>query len=172
MLPGSPYEQRLSAIGFSDLPKLIERGGPGDGQGTITSVYTVLSEHEEGMDPIVEVARAFSTDKLCCRGNLPIRAFTRRSTCADRFRDWPLRCSARMKSRWRLTSGGYGRCMNQPGSIMVGAYEQGTDPELDRAIAIRPMMLEFLRQGGTEACSMEQATAAMAQIVARGQHGH
>ena len=34
------------------------------------------------------------------------------------------------------------------------------------------MMLEFLRQGGTEACSMEQATAAMAQIVARGQHGH
>ena len=56
--------------------------------------------------------------------------------------------------------------------IMVGAYEQGTDPELDRAIAIRPMMLEFLRQGATESCSIDQATAAMAQIVARGQHGH
>ena len=43
---------------FSDLPKLVERGGPGDGTGTITSVYTVLSEHEEGTDPIVEAARA------------------------------------------------------------------------------------------------------------------
>ena len=43
---------------FSDLPKMIERGGPGDNGGTITSVYTVLSEHDEGMDPIVEVARA------------------------------------------------------------------------------------------------------------------
>ena len=56
--------------------------------------------------------------------------------------------------------------------IMVGAYEQGTDPELDRAIAVRPMMLDFLRQGVTEACSMEQATAAISQIIARGHHGH
>ncbi len=56
--------------------------------------------------------------------------------------------------------------------IMVGAYEQGTDPELDLAIAIRPMMLDFLRQEATESCSMDQAAAAMAQIVARGQHGH
>jgi flagellar biosynthesis/type III secretory pathway ATPase len=54
----------------------------------------------------------------------------------------------------------------------VGAYEQGTDPELDRAIAIRPMMLEFLRQGADESCSTDQAMAAMAQIIARGQHGH
>jgi hypothetical protein len=34
------------------------------------------------------------------------------------------------------------------------------------------MMIEFLRQGATESCSMDEATAAMAQIIARGQHGH
>jgi flagellum-specific ATP synthase len=55
---------------------------------------------------------------------------------------------------------------------MVGAYEKGTDPELDRAIAIRPLMLDFLRQGADESCDINQANAAMAQIVARGQYDH
>ena len=43
---------------FSQLPKLVERGGMGDADGSITSIYTVLAEFELGNDPIVELARA------------------------------------------------------------------------------------------------------------------
>ena len=158
---------------FSDLPKLVERGGPGDGQGTITSVYTVLSEHEEGMDPIVEVARAsprrtnYVVAGTCRYGRLPGYQLARIDfeIGLKVLSAHEIKMATDFRRLWSLYE-------SNRDLIMVGAYEQGTDPELDRAIAIRPMMLEFLRQGGTEACSMEQATAAMAQIVARGQHGH
>lgn len=158
---------------FSDLPKLIERGGPGDGQGTITSVYTVLSEHEEGMDPIVEVARAsldgqiMLSRELADTGVYPaINLRGSISRLASKVLSaHEVKMATDFRRLWSLYE-------SNRDLIMVGAYEQGTDPELDTAIAIRPMMLEFLRQGATESCSMEQATAAMAQIVARGQHGH
>ena len=158
---------------FSDLPKLVERGGPGDGAGTITSVYTVLSEHDEGMDPIVEVARAsldgqiMLSRELADTGLYPAinlrGSISRLASKVLGAHD--IKMATEFRRLWSLYE-------SNRDLIMVGAYEQGTDPELDKAIAIRPMMLEFLRQGATEACSMEQATAAMAQIIARGQHGH
>ena len=100
---------------FSDLPKLIERGGPGDGQGTITSVYTVLSEHEEGMDPIVEVARASLDGQIMLSRELADTGVYPAINLRGSISRLASRCSARMKSRWRLTSGGYGRCMSQTG---------------------------------------------------------
>ena len=151
----------------------MERGGPGDGAGTITSVYTVLSEHDEGMDPIVEVARAsldgqiMLSRELADTGLYPaINLRGSISRLASKVLGaHELKMATEFRRVWSVYE-------SNRDLIMVGAYEQGTDPELDKAIAIRPMMLEFLRQGATEACSMEQATAAMAQIIARGQHGH
>ena len=40
--------------------------------------------------------------------------------------------------------------------IQVGAYEPGTNPELDEAIKIRLAMESFLLQGDTESFSFEQ----------------
>ena len=158
---------------FSDLPKLIERGGPGDGEGSITSVYTVLSEHDEGMDPIVEVARAsldgqiMLSRELADAGVYPaINLRGSISRLASKvLGEHEIKMATDFRRLWSLYEA-------NRDLIMVGAYEQGTDPELDTAIAIRPMMLEFLRQGADESCSTDQAMAAMAQIIARGQHGH
>jgi flagellum-specific ATP synthase len=44
---------------FGLLPNLIERGGVGrHGHGSITAIYTVLAEGDDGADPIVDIARA------------------------------------------------------------------------------------------------------------------
>lgn len=43
--------------------------------------------------------------------------------------------------------------------IRVGAYKQGTDPELDRAVALRPQFRLLLTQGMFERSTMEQAIA-------------
>jgi len=158
---------------FSDLPKMIERGGPGDNGGTITSVYTVLSEHDEGMDPIVEVARAsldgqiMLSRELADTGIYPaINLRGSISRLAAKVLGAPeLSRATDFRRLWSLYE-------SNRDLIMVGAYEKGTDPELDRAIAIRPLMLDFLRQGANESCDINQANAAMAQIIARGQHGH
>lgn len=158
---------------FSDLPKLIERGGPGDGEGTITSVYTVLSEHDEGMDPIVEVARAsldgqiMLSRELADSGVYPaINLRGSISRLASKVSgQHELKMATEFRRLWSLYEA-------NRDLIMVGAYEQGTDPELDKAIAIRPMMLDFLRQADFESCSLDQSVAGVAQIIARGQHGH
>ena len=43
--------------------------------------------------------------------------------------------------------------------IVAGAYEPGGDPQLDRAIAIRPAVLDFIRQGPEERSSLERTLA-------------
>ena len=47
----APVRQGFPARVFSELPRLVERAGPGPG-GSITAVYTVLSAGSEADDPI------------------------------------------------------------------------------------------------------------------------
>ena len=89
---------------FSDLPKLVERGGPGDGAGTITSVYTVLSSTMRAWIPSLRWPGPRSTDRLCYPENWLIPGSIPPLICAARYPDWRPRCSVRTKSRWRRIS--------------------------------------------------------------------
>ena len=46
----------------------------------------------------------------------------------------------------------------------VGAYQRGANPELDAAVAMRPALLDFLRQDRREAVSYADAVAALARV--------
>ena len=48
----------------------------------------------------------------------------------------------------------------------VGAYQRGANPELDRAVALRPAMERFLAQGMNEAVDFGQAVAGLQDVVA------
>ena len=49
--------------------------------------------------------------------------------------------------------------------IQVGAYEMGTNPDLDRAIALRNVMEEFLRQPMDELVTFEDAIAQLRESI-------
>ncbi len=158
---------------FSDLPKLIERGGPGDDVGTITSVYTVLAEHDEGLDPIVEIARSsldgqiMLSRELADTGLYP--AINLKGSISRLASKVLTTNEAAMATDFRRLWSLYEANRDL---IMVGAYEAGTDSELDMAISLRPTMLDFLRQASSESCSLQEASVALTKIIARGKHGH
>jgi flagellum-specific ATP synthase len=133
---------------FGLLPNLIERAGPGrHGHGSITAIYTVLAEGDDAQDPIVDIARAsldgqvMLSRKLADAAHYPaidlngsISRLMQSLLSPD-----DLKVANRFRRLWSL----YQQNIDL---IQVGAYEAGSNPDLDEAIRLRPAMEHFLRQ--------------------------
>lgn len=133
---------------FGLLPNLIERAGPGrHGHGSITAIYTVLAEGDDAQDPIVDIARAsldgqvMLSRKLADAAHYPaidlngsISRLMQSLLSPD-----DLKVANRFRRLWSLYQ-------QNVDLIQVGAYEAGSNPDLDEAIRLRPAMEHFLRQ--------------------------
>ncbi len=133
---------------FALLPNLIERTGVGrNGHGAITAIYTVLAEGDDAQDPIVDIARAsldgqvMLSRKLADAAHYPaidlngsISRVMQNLVPADE-----LKLANRVRRMWSLYQ------QNQD-LISVGAYESGSNPEIDQAIAMRGRLEAFLQQ--------------------------
>jgi flagellum-specific ATP synthase len=133
---------------FALLPNLIERAGPGrHGHGSITAIYTVLAEGDDAQDPIVDIARAsldgqvMLSRKLADAAHYP--AIDLNGSISRLMQSLlapnELKTANRFRRLWSL----YQQNLDL---IQVGAYEAGSNPELDEAIQLRPAMENFLRQ--------------------------
>ncbi len=133
---------------FALLPNLIERGGVGrHGHGSITSIYTVLAEGDDGNDPIVDIARAsldgqvMLSRRLADQAHYPaidlngsISRVMQTLVNADELKQ-----SNKLRRLWSVYQ-------QNADLVQVGAYESGSNPELDEAIRLREQMVDFLRQ--------------------------
>ena len=133
---------------FAVLPKLIERAGVGrNGHGSITAMYTVLAEGDDRSDPIVDIARASLDGQVMLSRTLADAAHYPAIDLAgsiSRVMDSivtpdQLKAANRFRRLWSLYQ------QNQD-LIQVGAYEPGTNPDLDEAIKLRPGMEALLQQ--------------------------
>ncbi len=133
---------------FALLPNLIERTGVGrNGYGSITAIYTVLAEGDDAQDPIVDIARAsldgqvMLSRKLADAAHYPaIDLNGSISRVMQNLLDPnDLKTANRFRRLWSLYQ------QNQD-LISVGAYESGSNAEIDDAIALREKLEYFLRQ--------------------------
>ncbi len=133
---------------FALLPNLIERAGVGrHGHGSITAIYTVLAEGDDANDPIVDIARAsldgqvMLSRKLADAAHYPAIDLTGSiSRLAQTLLDpQDMKLANRFRRLWSLYQ-------QNVDLIQVGAYETGSNPEVDEAILLRPAMESFLRQ--------------------------
>ncbi|PQA84633.1 flagellum-specific ATP synthase FliI [Limnohabitans sp. TS-CS-82] len=133
---------------FALLPNLIERGGVGrHGHGSITSIYTVLAEGDDGNDPIVDIARAsldgqvMLSRRLADQAHYPAIDLNGSISRVMQTLVSPeeLKQSNKLRRLWSVYQ-------QNADLVQVGAYEAGSNPELDDAIRLREQMVDFLRQ--------------------------
>jgi flagellum-specific ATP synthase len=133
---------------FALLPNLIERGGVGrHGHGSITSIYTVLAEGDDGNDPIVDIARAsldgqvMLSRRLADQAHYPAIDLNGSISRVMQSLVSPdeLKQSNKLRRLWSIYQ-------QNADLVQVGAYEAGSNPELDDAIRLREQMVDFLRQ--------------------------
>ena len=133
---------------FAKLPQLVERAGNGDrGGGSITAFYTVLAEGDDQNDPIADAARAILdghivlSRRLAESGHYPaidIEASVSRAMneITDRGHQHAAREFKQLYSVYQQNRD----------LIAVGAYEPGSNEQIDLAIGAMPSLREFLHQ--------------------------
>jgi flagellum-specific ATP synthase len=152
---------------FAKLPQLVERAGNGpQGGGSITAFYTVLVEGDDQQDPIGDAARAILdghillSRTLADQGHYPaidIEASVSRAL-TSLIADEEFGLVRRFKNY-------YSRYQRNRDLITVGAYAAGSDPQLDRAIALQPAMEAFLQQNIEEKAAYANSVARLRALI-------
>ncbi|MGE0602889.1 MAG: flagellar protein export ATPase FliI [Xanthobacteraceae bacterium] len=152
---------------FSELPRLLERAGPGPDQGTITALFTVLVDGDDHNEPVADAVRGILDGHIVMeraiaeRGRYPaINVLKSVSRTMPKSSD-PEFYPAVMKAKQVLAT--YG---DMEELIRLGAYRQGSSPEVDEAIRLQPALEAFLSQGKEEKTNLGDGYRALAQIVA------
>jgi len=140
---------------FALIPQLVERAGMGSkGQGSITAIYTVLTEGDDPNDPIADTARGVLDGHILLSravgeaGIYPaidVEASISRVAHAVTSQEQQL-----LVRHFRQLIGAYQRNRDL---ISIGAYKAGADSRVDEALALWPRMESFLRQNVNEGCS-------------------
>jgi flagellar biosynthesis/type III secretory pathway ATPase len=141
---------------FAALPRLLERAGYG-ARGGITGIYTVLVDGDDFNEPVADAARSILdghivlTRKLASAGHFPsIDILESKSRVRDAVVDAEHRAAANTVSRLEASY------REKEDLILVGAYQSGSDPQVDAAVSLRPRILSFLQQTPQEATQVAQ----------------
>src|SRR5579862_7853473 len=139
---------------LSMLARLVERVGRFS-HGSITAFYTVLMEGDDQQDPIVDTVRSLLDGHVMLDRNLALgNHYPPISVLDSVSRLMPSVCSPEHVQKavaLRMLLAAYARAEDL---IRIGAYQQGTDPVLDKAVTALPAINSFLRQGPDEAASL------------------
>ena len=132
---------------FARLPQLVERAGTGDHGGSITAFYTVLAEGDDQNDPIADAARAILdghvvlSRELAEAGHYP--AIDIEASISRVMVDVVAPEHDQVARRFKQI---YSTYRQNKDLINVGAYQAGSDPQIDEAIVMYPRLINFLQQ--------------------------
>jgi flagellum-specific ATP synthase len=151
---------------FAKLPALVERAGNGgDGQGSITAFFTVLTEGDDLQDPIADASRAILdghivlSRELADGGHYPAIDVEKSIS-----RVMPMVTSEEHMLMARTLKQYYSLYQQNRDLITIGAYQKGADPRIDQAIAIRPTLEHFLQQRMKEVLSYDQCLEGLRNV--------
>ena len=152
---------------FAELPRLLERAGPGaEGQGSITGLFTVLVEGDDHNEPVSDAVRGILDGHVVLdrtiaeRGRYPavniLRSVSRTMpACNSPEQNTIIDRAKHLVSVYE----------DMAELIRLGAYRQGSDPQVDEAIHYFAGIEEFLRQNKEQSTSLDECYANLAQIL-------
>ena len=151
---------------FTELPKLLERAGPGTGVGTITGIFTVLVDGDDHNEPIADAVRGILDGHVVMQRSIAERGrFPAINILKSVSRTMPRSANPDylpVIMRGRQVMATYA---DMEELIRLGAYRAGSSPEVDEAIRLHKPLEAFLRQAKDEKSSLDDGYRRLAQIL-------
>ena len=151
---------------FTMLPKLLERAGTSDHDGSITGLYTVLVEGDDMNEPIADAARSILDGHIVLSREL---AHQNHYPAIDVLKS----ISRVMEDIASLQHKHHAKSLKEllatyrksEDLINIGAYVSGSNPTIDRAIAKIGQINGFLRQDIGEKVGFEESLQQLEKVI-------
>jgi flagellum-specific ATP synthase len=151
---------------FGELPKLLERAGPGTGKGHITGLFTVLVEGDDHNEPISDSVRGVLDGHIVLdrdiaeRGRYPavniLRSVSRAvPKCNNPFENKLINYGRKMLSTYN----------DMAEMIRLGAYKKGSDKNVDLSMDYFDKLEEFFNQSPDESTHISESYRQLAEIL-------
>jgi flagellum-specific ATP synthase len=144
---------------FTRLAKLVERAG-NFRKGSITAFYTVLMEGDDQQDPIVDAVRSLLDGHVVLSRTMTAEGWYPPVDVLDSLsRLMPAITTSKHRTKAaeiRRLLAAYARSEDL---LRIGAYKEGSDDNLDRAIRAMPAIRRFLEQRSDERIPMRNCLA-------------
>jgi flagellum-specific ATP synthase len=132
---------------FSILPKLLERAGSFENEGSITGLYTVLVEGDDMDDPVGDAVRSIVDGHIVLSRTLAHKAHFPAidilQSTSRVMRSVTTNDHGRLAQKLRENLAVY---KDAEDLINIGAYKAGSNPKIDKAIKLNEALTDFLRQ--------------------------
>jgi flagellum-specific ATP synthase len=151
---------------FAELPKLMERAGPGLGRGSITGLFSVLVDGDDTNEPVADALRSILDGHIVLdrviaeRGRYPainvLRSLSRMMP----------QCNTADEAAMIAEARGHIAIYEEMAELIrLGAYKRGSDPKVDEAIRLYPALEAFLAQKKDECADFAGGYAALKELL-------
>lgn len=162
-----PGQKGYTPSVFAKLPKLMERAGTKRDSGTITGIYTVLVEGDDMDEPISDAVRAISDGHVVLSRDLASR---NHFPAIDVLQSISRVMNKVVTGEHRVVASFLRDLMasykENEDLINVGAYAKGSNPKVDKAMAIYDELMSLLKQeqGMHESYTIEELYDYMVEL--------
>ncbi|NLE38015.1 MAG: FliI/YscN family ATPase [Pirellulaceae bacterium] len=156
---------------FALLPGLVERAGR-DESGSITALYNVLVEADDPQEPVADALRGlldghvWLSRKLASRGHYPAI-----DVLESLSRLMPTVADAEHRKAAVLLRELLAAHRDHEDLISIGAYRQGGNPTVDRALALERPIKEYLTQSIEEPADFAAARERLVALMQQAEEG-
>ena len=156
---------------FAELPRLLERAGPGPEHGGkaghITGLFTVLVEGDDHNEPVADAVRGILDGHVILDRRIgEAGRYPAIDVLRSLSRTVPGCLSAEEAVVMRKARGLLAVQAEMADLVRLGAYKPGSDPSVDEALRVVPKIEALLRQARHEFTPLETSFAQLATILA------
>ncbi|MFL9823987.1 flagellar protein export ATPase FliI [Rhodoplanes sp. SY1] len=161
-----PTSKGYTPTVFTELPRLLERAGPGTNAGAITGIFTVLVDGDDHNEPVADAVRGILDGHIVMERSIAERGrYPAINVLKSISRTMPRACDPEylpviMQARKVMAT-----YADMEELIRLGAYRPGSSAEVDESIKLHEPLETFLKQGKSESTSLADGYRRLQQIL-------